>query len=191
MRARQAPILAELAGVGMSWDAYHLTAGHTDGRGARQAICAALDSAGLSARDVDYINMHGTATPRNDSVETRVIKSAFGEHAHAVPVSSIQSMIGHSIDGSGALDAGCSVKALNENKIPATVNLDEPDPLCDPDYVPHRFRQAHLEVVLSSSYAFGGQNCVPVLERLRPERKTWQARAHDAAERGSANSKES
>lgn len=190
-RARQAPILAELAGVGMSCDAYHITAAHPDGRGARQAICAALDSAGLSARDVDYINAHGTATPVNDPIETSAIKSAFGEYAYTVPVSSIKSMIGHSIGASGALEAVCSVMALNENMIPPTINLDEPDPLCDLDYVPHRCRQAQLEVVLSSSFAFGGQNCVLVFERPRTGRKTRRTGAHGAAERESANSKES
>lgn len=163
---RGAPILAELVGAGMTCDAFHITSAHPDGEGAARAMKAALDSAGLDAGDVDYINAHGTSTPVNDPIETRAIKTVFGGRAHQVPVSSTKSMTGHAIGAAGALEAVICVKALNENVIPPTINLDTPDPDCDLDYVAHQAREKELNVVMSNSFAFGGQNCVLVFRKF-------------------------
>jgi 3-oxoacyl-[acyl-carrier-protein] synthase II len=164
-RRRGAPILAELAGVGMSCDAFHITSAHPDGAGAAQAMTAALNSAGLNPEDVDYINAHGTATPVNDPIETKAIKTVFAEHAYDIPVSSIKSMTGHTIGAAGAIEAVACIMALNESVVPPTTNLDNPDPDCDLDYVPHQAREAELNVVMSNSFAFGGQNSVLIFKK--------------------------
>jgi 3-oxoacyl-[acyl-carrier-protein] synthase II len=165
---RGATILAELSGVGMSTDAHHITSNHPDGRGAAQAMLMALESAGKSIHEVDYINAHGTSTPTNDPVETRAIKLVFGEHAYNVPVSSIKSMIGHTIGAAGAIEAIVSVECIRRNALPPTINLDNPDPECDLDYVPHKARFQPVNTVLSSSFAFGGHNCALVFSRYKP-----------------------
>ena len=165
-RRRGAPILAELAGVGMSCDAFHITSAHPDGTGAAQAMNAALKSAGMNAGDVDYINAHGTSTPVNDPIETKAIKTVFAERAYDIPVSSIKSMTGHTIGAAGAIEAVACIMALNENVIPPTINLDNPGPDCDLDYVPHRAREAELDVVMSNSFAFGGQNSVLIFKKM-------------------------
>ena len=164
---RGANILAELSGMGMSCDAYHITSAHPDGRGAAQAMTAALNSAGLGPADVDYINAHGTATQVNDPIETNAIKTAFGEFAYQIPVSSIKSMIGHSIGAAGALEAVTCIMALNAGVIPPTINLDNPDPKCDLDYVPLTARKKELNVIMSNSFAFGRQNCVLVFQKFK------------------------
>jgi 3-oxoacyl-[acyl-carrier-protein] synthase II len=163
---RGAPILAELAGAGMTCDAFHITSAHPDGTGAAQAITAALNVAGLNAGEVDYINAHGTSTPVNDPIETKAIKAAFGDCALRVPVSSTKSMTGHPIGAAGALEAIICVKALAAGVIPPTINLDKPDPDCDLDYVPHQARSKKLNVVMSNSFAFGGQNCVLIFRKF-------------------------
>lgn len=168
-RQRGAPILAELAGVGMTCDAYHITDVHPDGRGATEAIALALQSAGVKPEDVGYINAHGTATEINDPIETNAIKKMFGEQAYRIPVSSIKSMIGHCIGAAGALEAVTCVMTLTEGVIPPTINLDHPDPACDLDYVPHTARTKNVSVAISNSFAFGGQNCVLVLKRHERE----------------------
>jgi 3-oxoacyl-[acyl-carrier-protein] synthase II len=165
-RRRGAPILAELVGVGMTCDAFHITSAHPDGKGAAQAMTAALKSAGLNAEDVDYINAHGTATQLNDGIETKAIKTVFGDRAYQIPVSSTKSMTGHAIGAAGALEAVACVMALNANLIPPTINLDTPDPTCDLDYVPHIAREKELDVVMSNSFAFGGQNSVLIFKKL-------------------------
>jgi 3-oxoacyl-[acyl-carrier-protein] synthase II len=164
-RGRGAPILAELVGAGMTCDAFHITSAHPDGAGAAQAMTAALDSAGLNPEDVDYINAHGTSTPVNDPIESNAIKAVLGEHAYGTPVSSTKSMTGHAIGAAGALEAMICVKAMEEGVIPPTINLDNPDPECDLDYVPHQARSADLDVVMSNSFAFGGQNCVLIFRK--------------------------
>ena len=166
-QARGATILAELAGIGMSCDAFHITSAHPDGLGASNAIDAALKSAGMEPGEVDYINAHGTSTQVNDPIETNAIRNSFGEHARSIPVSSIKSMLGHSIGASGALEAVASVMTINEGVIPPTINLDAPDEGCDLDYVPHVARRQPVNVVVSNSFGFGGQNCVLVF-------KGWQ-----------------
>lgn len=163
---RSARILAELAGIGMSCDAYHITAAHPDGRGASQAMEQALKSAGLASHQIDYINAHGTSTDVNDPVETRAIKTTFGDRAHAIPISSIKSMIGHSIGASGALEAATCVNIINRSVIPPTINLENPDPACDLDYVPNQARFQPVETAMSNSFAFGGQNCVLIFKKF-------------------------
>jgi 3-oxoacyl-[acyl-carrier-protein] synthase II len=165
-RRRGAPILAELVGVGMTCDAFHITSAHPDGEGAAQAMTAALESAGLNAQDIDYINAHGTATQLNDGIETKAIKTVFGDRAYQLPVSSTKSMTGHAIGAAGALEAVVCIMALNANLIPPTINLDTPDPACDLDYVPHHAREKELNVVMSNSFAFGGQNSVLIFKKF-------------------------
>jgi 3-oxoacyl-[acyl-carrier-protein] synthase II len=162
---RGAPILAELRGIGMACDGYHCIASHPEGRGAIQAMRMALETAGLRPEDVDYINAHGTSTAINDEVETRAIKALFGEHAHRVAVSSTKSMMGHCIAAAGALEAVACVMTLREGVIPPTINLDDPDPACDLDYVPHHARRRDVSLAMSNSFAFGGQACVLVFGR--------------------------
>jgi 3-oxoacyl-[acyl-carrier-protein] synthase II len=163
---RGAPILAELVGTGMTCDAFHITSAHPDGKGAAQAMNAALDSAGLNVEDVDYINAHGTATQVNDAIETKAIKTVFGHHASKLPVSSTKSMTGHAIGAAGALEAVACIMALKANIVPPTINLDSPDPECDLDYVPHHARDKKLDVVMSNSFAFGGQNSVLIFKKF-------------------------
>ena len=165
-KRRGAPILAELVGTGMTCDAFHITSAHPNGKGAAQAMTTALNSAGLNKEDVDYINAHGTATQVNDPIETKAIKTVFGERASRLPVSSTKSMTGHAIGAAGALEAVACIMALNANVIPPTINLDTPDPACDLDYVPHHAREKELNVVMSNSFAFGGQNSVLIFKKF-------------------------
>jgi len=163
---RGAPILAELVGAGMTCDAFHITSAHPDGIGAAQAMTAAMKAAKINPDEVDYINAHGTSTPVNDPIETRAIKLALGDHASRTPVSSTKSMTGHAIGAAGALEAIICVKAMEAGVIPPTINLDTPDPECDLDYVPHQAREKNLDVVMSNSFAFGGQNCVLIFRKF-------------------------
>jgi 3-oxoacyl-[acyl-carrier-protein] synthase II len=165
--ARGAPILAELVAAGMTCDAFHITSAHPDGVGAAQAMTAAMKAARINADEVDYINAHGTSTPVNDPIETRAIKVSLGDYAARTPVSSTKSMTGHAIGAAGALEAIICVKALEAGVIPPTINLDNPDPECDLDYVPHQAREKALDVVMSNSFAFGGQNCVLIFRKFR------------------------
>jgi len=165
-KKRDAPILAELVGTGLTCDAFHITSAHPDGAGAAQAMNAALRSAGLNREDIDYINAHGTSTEVNDTIETKAIKTVFGDHARGVPVSSTKSMTGHAIGAAGALEAVACIMALNANVMPPTINLDNPDPLCDLDYVPHVARGKQLDAVMSNSFAFGGQNSVLIFRKF-------------------------
>ncbi|MBI4201051.1 MAG: beta-ketoacyl-ACP synthase II [Chloroflexi bacterium] len=164
--ARGANVLAELAGFGVSSDAYHPVQPDEDGVGAARAVRAALDGAGLSPGDVDYINAHGTSTPLNDVSETRAIKRVFGDLAYRIPISSTKSMIGHALGGAGAMEAVVCVKTIMEGVIHPTVNYEFPDPECDLDYVPNRARKKDVRVVLSNSFGFGGQNACLVFRRL-------------------------
>jgi 3-oxoacyl-[acyl-carrier-protein] synthase II len=165
-RERGATVLAEIAGVGMSCDAYHITAAHPDGRGAAQAMNQALKSAVLTPADIDYVNAHGTATDINDRTETLAIKTTFGDRAHEIPISSIKSMIGHSVGAAGALEAVTCINVINQGMIPPTINLENPDPACDLDYVPNQAREKTVRAAMSNSFAFGGQNCVLIFKRF-------------------------
>lgn len=155
---RNAKVYAVLAGTGMTCDANHLTAPHPEGIGAIAAMKLALAEAGLAPEDVDYINAHGTSTPINDPTETKAIKGAFGEHAYKLKVSSTKSMTGHCIGAAGAIEAIISVKAIEHQYIPPTINLDEPGEGCDLDYVPNKGLSAPVRAVMSNSLGFGGHN---------------------------------
>ncbi|QUL98368.1 MAG: beta-ketoacyl-ACP synthase II [Candidatus Fermentithermobacillus carboniphilus] len=163
---RKAKIYAEIAGYGMSSDAYHITAPAPRGEGARRAMLAAISDAGISPSEVDYINAHGTSTPANDSTETMAIKDALGDHARKVAISSTKSMIGHLLGAAGAVEAIATVLALKNQVIPPTINYEEPDPECDLDYVPNRARPANIKVALKNSFGFGGQNACLVMKKF-------------------------
>jgi 3-oxoacyl-[acyl-carrier-protein] synthase II len=164
-RARGARIYAELVGYGMSADAHHMTAPSEDGDGAYRVMCAALESAGVRPDQIDYINAHGTSTPHNDRIETHAIKRCFGDHARKLLVSSTKSMTGHLLGAAGGLEAGITVLALHRQCVPPTINLDNPDPDCDLDYVPHTSRTARLTYGLSNSFGFGGTNGALLFKR--------------------------
>ncbi|HEX4872745.1 MAG TPA: beta-ketoacyl-ACP synthase II [Nevskiaceae bacterium] len=166
-RARGARIYAELTGIGMSSDAFHITLPPEDGNGARRSMQNALRDAGLNPEQVDYINAHGTSTLAGDLAETVAIKAAFGDHARRLAVSSTKSMTGHLLGAAGGIEAIFSVLALRDQVIPPTINLDQPDEGCDLDYVPHQARPARLEVALSNSFGFGGTNGTLVFSRLK------------------------
>ena len=163
--ARGATIYAEIVGYGTSSDANHMAAPLESGEGARLAMQAALDRAGLDSEEVDYVNAHGTGTRLNDPIETRAIKTLMGEHAYNIAVSSSKSMTGHLLGGAGALEALICVKVLKDGIIPPTINYDTPDPDCDLDYVPNEARQADVRVAMSNSFGFGGHNACVVLRR--------------------------
>ena len=160
---RGAHIYAEVAGFSATCDAHHVTAPDPEGRGAAQCMRLAIADAGLSCEEVEYINAHGTSTPANDVMETKVIKEVFGEYAYRIPVSSNKSMIGHLWGGAGAVEAIFTIKTLNTGIIPPTINLDHPDPLCDLDYVPNTSRRARVRIALKNSFGFGGINASLVL----------------------------
>ena len=165
-RERGAAIIAEIIGFGMSADAFHITAPPERGEGAAHAMERALRSAGVAPEEVTYINAHGTSTPVGDVAETRAIRSVFGAHAERVPVSSTKSMLGHALGGSASIEAGISAMAIRDGVVPPTINLTDPDPDCDLDYVPNQARRAELDVVLSNSFGFGGANTTLVLRRF-------------------------
>lgn len=162
---RGAPILAEVLGVGMSSDAHHITAPPEDGEGAALAMRRALRSAAIDPERVDYINAHGTSTPLGDVAETRAIRAVFGEHADRLLVSSTKSMLGHALGATSAIEAGLTVFALRDGIVPPTINLTDPDPECDLDYVPLEAREAPIRVALSNSFGFGGANTALVLSK--------------------------
>jgi 3-oxoacyl-[acyl-carrier-protein] synthase II len=157
-QARGAKIYAEVIGLGMSDDAYHMTSPPEDGSGARKAMANALADGGIAPEEVDYINAHGTSTLVGDIAETNAIKSLFGDHAYKLAVSSTKSMTGHLLGAAGAIEAMITVLTIQNGIIPPTINLDNPDDGCDLDYVPHTARQADVRVGLSNSFGFGGTN---------------------------------
>ena len=164
-RRRGARIYAEVTGYASTCDAYHVTAPHPEGDGAARAITRALARAKLSPQQVDYINAHATSTSVGDVAETFAIKRAFGEYANSVPISSTKSMIGHLTSAAGAVEAAATILALQHGLIPPTINLEQPDPQCDLDYVPNQARPAALEVAMSNSFGFGGINGVLIFQK--------------------------
>jgi 3-oxoacyl-[acyl-carrier-protein] synthase II len=165
-RARGAEVLARIAGYGASNDAFHITQPHETGRGAIQAMTATLADADATASDVGYINAHGTSTPFNDKIETVAIKQVFNGSATPPPVSSTKSHIGHLLGAAGAVEALVCVEAVRRGVLPPTINYEQPDPECDLDYVPEGPREAPgLELALSNSFGFGGQNACLAVRR--------------------------
>jgi len=165
-KARGAMILAEIVGYGMSGDAYHMTAPAPGGEGGARCMHAALHSAGIAPEEVDYINAHGTSTPAGDLAETEGIKSVFGAHAKSLMVSSTKSMTGHLLGAAGGIEAAFTVLAVHHGLVPPTINLDDPDPECDLDYVPHVARKADIDVAISNSFGFGGTNASLVVRKF-------------------------
>ena len=164
---RGAPILAELVGYGMSGDAFHITAPAENADGAVRVMQSTLADSSVMPDQVDYINAHGTSTPYNDRLETLAIKKVFGEHASKLAVSSTKSMTGHLLGGAGGLEAGITVLALRDQIMPPTINLENPDPDCDLDYVPNQSRKAAVEYALSNSFGFGGTNAALLFKRYQ------------------------
>ncbi len=162
---RGAKILVEVAGYGMSGDAYHITQPAEEGDGGFRVMRAALKDGGISTEDVGYINAHGTSTPIGDALETTAMKRLFGDRAKKIAVSSTKSMTGHLLGGAGGLEAGISVLALRDQALPPTINYENPDPACDLDYVPNQSRKADVRYALSNSFGFGGTNAALLLKR--------------------------
>lgn len=161
-KKRNAPILAELLGYGLSCDAFKMTTPHPEGEGGYQSILQALQQAQISPEEIDYISAHGTGTKENDRIETKAIKRALGEHAYKTPVSSLKSMTAHCMGASSAIEAITCCFAIRDSLIPPTINYQTPDPECDLDYVPNQAREYRVNVALSNAYAFGG-NCSAIL----------------------------
>jgi 3-oxoacyl-[acyl-carrier-protein] synthase II len=164
---RGAPVLAELAGYGATSDAYHITQPHPTGDGAVRAMSSAIAEAGLSPEDIDYVNAHGTSTPPNDRVETHALKRVFGENVP--PVSSTKSMTGHTLGAAGALESVFCILAMQNSVLPPTINLDNPDPDCDLDYVANRARPADVRYAMTNSLGFGGHNASLVFGQVAGE----------------------
>ncbi|HZO75354.1 MAG TPA: beta-ketoacyl-ACP synthase II [Ktedonobacteraceae bacterium] len=164
-KARGAQILAELVGYGSTADAYHVTEPAPKGTGLVRAMRRALQKANLRPEQIDYINAHGTSTPPNDRTETQAIKDCFGEHAYRVAISSTKSMLGHTLGAAGAVEAVISLQTILTGVIPPTINLHNPDPECDLDYVPNEARHATVNVALSNSMGFGGHNTCLIFKR--------------------------
>jgi 3-oxoacyl-[acyl-carrier-protein] synthase II len=162
---RGVPVLAEIAAYGATADSFHVTQPMENGEGAARAIRIALKKANIAPTDIDYINAHGTSTQLNDVMETRAIKTVFGDYAYRVPISSTKSMLGHLIGCAGAAEAMVCILSIMNGIIPPTINYDHPDPDCDLDYVPNVARKAEVNIALSSSFGFGGHNSVLILRR--------------------------
>jgi 3-oxoacyl-[acyl-carrier-protein] synthase II len=166
--SRGARIYAEVVGYGMTCDAYHMTSIVPGGEGAARAIRLAMKDGGLEPADISYINAHGTSTPVNDPTETAAIKTVLGKQAYKVPVSSTKSMTGHLLGGSGGIEAVAAVMSVANDRIPPTINLENPDPECDLDYVANHSRSQPVEVALSNSFGFGGHNVTLAFRKFRP-----------------------
>jgi 3-oxoacyl-[acyl-carrier-protein] synthase II len=162
---RGARIYAEVSGYGLSCDAHHMTAAHPNGDGAVRAMTQALEQSGTRPEEVSYISAHGTGTPTNDRLETLAVKQLFGDAAYRVPMSSIKSMLGHTMGAASAIEAAACALAVYHDRIPPTINLKEPDPECDLDYVPNRAREHTVQVAMNNAYAFGGNNASLILKK--------------------------
>ena len=166
-KARGAKIYAELIGYGSTTDAYHITSPSPDGEGGANAMKRALRNANIKPEEVDYINAHGTSTHLNDAIETKAIKATFGEHAKKLMVSSTKGNTGHLLGGAGGIEAAFLALAIDEGVLPPTINYENPDPLCDLDYVPNEARKQEIEVGMSSSLGFGGHNAVLAFRKYK------------------------
>ncbi|MDD3627885.1 MAG: beta-ketoacyl-ACP synthase II [bacterium] len=165
-KRRGAEILGEIIGYGNTADAYHETAPHPEGDGAFRAINCAIEDAGISKEEINYINAHGTSTELNDVMETKAIKRAFGDYAYKIPISSTKSMHGHALGATGAIEAVACLMAIKESIVPPTINLDEPDLECDLDYVPNTAQEVKVNAVLSNSFGFGGHNATLIFKKF-------------------------
>ena len=165
-RRRNAPIIAEIAGYGACSDAHHVVAPCADGEGASRAMTWAIEDAGVTPEEIDYIGAHGTSTKLNDSSETFAIKKTFGEQAYRIPISATKSMIGHPFGAAGALESVACLESMRNGIIHPTINYEHPDPECDLDYVPNKARRADIRVALKNSFGFGGQNACLLFKRL-------------------------
>jgi 3-oxoacyl-[acyl-carrier-protein] synthase II len=165
-QARGARIYCELAGYAATSDAYHITQPDPEGRGLSLAMRRALSNSGVAPEQIDYINAHGTSTPYNDKFETLAIKKVFGEHARRLAISSTKSMTGHLLGAAGGIESVICVKTLQDQVLAPTINLEDPDPDCDLDYVPNAARSARVKTVLSNNLGFGGQNAAIVFRAL-------------------------
>jgi 3-oxoacyl-[acyl-carrier-protein] synthase II len=163
---RGAPIYAEIVGYGMSADGTHITAPDENGRGAARAMTSALNDSGLAPEAIEYINAHGTSTSLGDIAETRAMKTVFGGHAHKLQISSTKSQLGHLLGASGGVEAVVCALVMRHDKLPPTINLENPDPECDLDYVPNTAREAHVRYVMSNSFGFGGHNASLIFGRF-------------------------
>jgi 3-oxoacyl-[acyl-carrier-protein] synthase II len=163
-RARGARVYSEMAGLGMTADAYHITAPAPGGEGAVRAMRLALEEARLAPGDVQYVNAHGTSTPYNDKNETQAIKTLFGDHAYRLLVGSTKSMTGHTLGGAGGVECVITSKVIQEGRVPPTINYEHPDPECDLDYVPNQARRAEVRAAISNSFGFGGHNACLALK---------------------------
>jgi 3-oxoacyl-[acyl-carrier-protein] synthase II len=166
-KKRGAHIYAEVIGYGMSGDAYHITSPAPNGEGAARCMNMAIKDAGINPADVGYINAHGTSTKYGDELETMAIKTVFGDNAYKIPISSTKSMTGHLLGAAGGVEAVISVLALERGILPPTINLENPDPECDLDYVPNKARHRQVDIVMSNSFGFGGTNACLVFRRFR------------------------
>ncbi len=166
-KQRRAPILGEIIGYGSTADAYRITDIHPEGRGAIGCMRMALENAKLNPTDIDYVNAHGTSTTVNDKVETKACREVFGENADRVPVSSTKSMMGHLIAAAGATEMIVCLLAIRDNVLPPTINYENPDPLCDLDYVPNEARETNCKVALNNSFGFGGQNITVIVSEFQ------------------------
>lgn len=166
-KRRGANIIAELAGYGLSCDAHHITSPHPEGRGGVSSIHSALNCSSISADEVQYISAHGTGTGENDRVETLISKTVFGAHSSSIPMSSIKSMLGHTMGAASAIEAIACCFVVRDNIIPPTINYSEPDPQCDLDYVPNFAREQRVDIALSNAFAFGGNNASIVMKKYQ------------------------
>lgn len=167
-KKRGAKILAEVASYAANDDAYHISAPAEGGAGAAKAMKRALEKANLKPADIDYINAHGTSTILNDAAETAAIKTAFGEYAHKIPISSTKSMVGHLLGAAGAVEAIAAIKSIETGWIHPTINYEYPDPACDLDYVPNQARQKNVRAAMSNSFGFGGHNAILIFKKYEP-----------------------
>jgi 3-oxoacyl-[acyl-carrier-protein] synthase II len=165
-KKRGVQILAEVIGFGSSSDAFRVTDMHEDARGAVQALQSAIKDAGLTINDIDYISTHGTSTSENDSIETKAVKTVFGSRACQIPCSSPKSQFGHLIGATGCAELITCIMAIRENTLPPTMNLNDPDPQLDLDYVPNKPRKAEVDTAINESFGFGGQNNVVIVRRF-------------------------
>jgi 3-oxoacyl-[acyl-carrier-protein] synthase II len=163
---RGARIYAEIAGYGLSCDAHHMTAAHPQGAGAARAMDKALSESRLNFEDVSYISAHGTGTLTNDRLETIAVTRVFKDAAHSIPISSIKSMLGHTMGAASAIEAAVCALAVFYDRIPPTIHLEEPDPECDLDYVPSFAREHRVNVAMNNAYAFGGNNASLILRKV-------------------------